>query len=220
MPICKLKKKLALIGACGLVLSGYLSVVDAFVFPVQSTNNYNININCPSRSGAHPFKRSANTRLQTRSVIPTPSPQDDLYSDAFSVPILPLLVALGVGIAAQTFINSMLQGDQGLAAFLSDGGGFNKSGFRPTKQKQSTTKKTDPLPWLKLPELDFVDVAGQEKVLTERELMMKLERLRESMQTALNESREQDADSIQKELEQIMDTYGIEYTTDELPPFS
>ena len=54
----------------------------------------------------------------------------------------------------------MLKGERGLGAFLSDGSGFKKSGFRPL---DGADMKTDPLPWLKLPELDFVDVAGQEK---------------------------------------------------------
>ena len=155
----------------------------------------------------------ANLHITSRrhSAILAAAPDDLMYSDSFSVPLL-LVAALGVGIAAQTFINQMLEGDQGLGAFLTDGGGFNKSGFRPTKDKDA---KTDPLPWLKLPELDFVEVAGQEKIMSEAELMMKLERLRENMKNAVDQGRLQEAESLRKELEQTMETYGVEFTSDE-----
>ena len=55
----------------------------------------------------------------------------------------------------------MLGGEQGLGAFLSDGSGYNKSGFKPRKKNEE--EASDPLPWLKLPEFDYVDVAGQPK---------------------------------------------------------
>lgn len=134
-------------------------------------------------------------------------------SDAFSVPLL-LVFALGVGFAAQTFINQMLEGEDGLGAFLSDGSGYNKSGFRK-KMKEKDTIKTDPLPWLKLPELDFVEVAGQSKIMSEEELMMTLERLREGMKMAVDEGRIKEAESIRKELEQTMEAYGVEFTSNE-----
>ena len=75
------------------------------------------------------------------------------------------IIALVLFVAAQTFINQMLSGDQGLGAYLSDGKGFQRSGFRPVSSGQTTTNEravaNDPLPWLKLPKLDFVEVAGQ-----------------------------------------------------------
>lgn len=83
--------------------------------------------------------------------------------------ILIVSVAITLLVASQTFINTMLKGDQGLSAFLSDGSGFNKSGYRPRSSKEDQRKDgaplsgEDPLPWLKLPELDFVEVKGQEK---------------------------------------------------------
>ena len=84
---------------------------------------------------------------------------------SIATPFTVTIVALIIGVAAQTFINKMLEGDQGLGAFLSDGTGFNRSGFRPTSSSKgknsSSTENKDPLPWLKLPQLDFVDVAGQ-----------------------------------------------------------
>eukprot|EP00429_Kryptoperidinium_foliaceum_P039094 CAMPEP_0176178424 /NCGR_PEP_ID=MMETSP0120_2-20121206/91422_1 /TAXON_ID=160619 /ORGANISM="Kryptoperidinium foliaceum, Strain CCMP 1326" /LENGTH=59 /DNA_ID=CAMNT_0017516577 /DNA_START=1 /DNA_END=177 /DNA_ORIENTATION=- len=53
----------------------------------------------------------------------------------------------------------MLEGDQGLGAFLKDGSGYNKSGFQNIQGSKG--KSSDPLPWLKLPQLDFVEVSGQ-----------------------------------------------------------
>eukprot|EP00594_Rhizosolenia_setigera_P008486 CAMPEP_0178963314 /NCGR_PEP_ID=MMETSP0789-20121207/14946_1 /TAXON_ID=3005 /ORGANISM="Rhizosolenia setigera, Strain CCMP 1694" /LENGTH=138 /DNA_ID=CAMNT_0020647751 /DNA_START=65 /DNA_END=484 /DNA_ORIENTATION=+ len=84
--------------------------------------------------------------------------------------ILIVSIAITLLVASQTFINTMLKGDQGLSAFLSDGSGFNKSGYRPRSRTKDDQRKDgaplsgeDPLPWLKLPELDFVEVKGQEK---------------------------------------------------------
>lgn len=63
----------------------------------------------------------------------------------------------------------MLSGDQGLAAFLKDGTGFQKSAFKERKpnpfgknENAPLGSSKDPLPWLKLPTLDFVEVKGQE----------------------------------------------------------
>ena len=82
-----------------------------------------------------------------------------------------------LGATAQSFINSMIQGEQGLGAFLSDGEGFKNSKFKPLSRKPV---KDDPLPWLKLPKLSFVEVAGQEEEEPERfqliqELMQRMD---------------------------------------------
>mmetsp|Transcript_3864 Transcript_3864/g.4990 ORF Transcript_3864/g.4990 Transcript_3864/m.4990 type:complete len:220 (-) Transcript_3864:83-742(-) len=78
------------------------------------------------------------------------------------------VAALVIFVAAQSFINSMLRGDRGLGAFLSDGSGYNRSGFRSRRGAEEgddgTAVAKDPLPWLKLPRLDFVEVAGQDDV--------------------------------------------------------
>ena len=136
---------------------------------------------------------------------------DLMYTDAFSVPLL-LGSALVVGIAAQSFINKMLEGDQGLGAFLKDGSGYNKSRFRPAS---STNEKQDPLPWLKLPELDFVEVAGQEKTSSIDAILVKLEILREKMDDAFQQGKIQEAESLRKELEDTMQMYGIEFMPDD-----
>jgi hypothetical protein len=123
----------------------------------------------------------------------------DNDSGALAV-LLPLLAALLVGVAAQTWINQMIKGDQGLGAFLKDGQGFNKSGFRQVVTDESSNRTDDdPLPWLSLPKLDFVDVAGQEdpqQVLVEDEL----ERLRSAMTRELQAGNLERATELKNEL--------------------
>jgi hypothetical protein len=112
-------------------------------------------------------------------------------------------VALVLGIAAQSFINQMLQGDQGLGAFLKDGRGYNRSGFRYQEDE-----KSDPLPWLKLPKLDFVEVAGQEN---ETLAYQRMEEMRVGMNQQLHQGNVQEATTLREELERFMEEAGIEY---------
>ena len=127
------------------------------------------------------------------------------------------LTALSLGIMAQTFIGTMLDGDQGLAAFLSDGKGFNKSAFRP-KNNTSTSGTNisggavskDPLPWIKLPKLDFVEVAGQESI-SEDQIVKKLQELQQLMQKQLESGEKEEATITLKKLENVMEEYGFEY---------
>jgi hypothetical protein len=72
-----------------------------------------------------------------------------------------IILAIMLGLLSQILINSMLKGDRGLSAFLSDGKGYGKSNFKPYT-KGNDKGKQDPLPWLKLPKLSYVEVAGQE----------------------------------------------------------
>ena len=125
---------------------------------------------------------------------------------------------------AQGWINNMLEGDQGLGAFLSDGSGYSNSGFRPVKPKTTTAENKgndDPLPWLKLPQLDFVDVAGQEKNIAPAEQqqqqvlsMEKLETLRRQMNDKLSAGQYSEATALREELENLMKENGIEYDAD------
>jgi hypothetical protein len=80
-------------------------------------------------------------------------------------PVVVVILALVLLVSAQSFINNMLKGDQGLGAFLKDGSGYNRSGYRPSNSKSNNVDNAnnDPLPWLKLPRLDFVEVAGQKE---------------------------------------------------------
>lgn len=127
-------------------------------------------------------------------------------------PLLVAGVALGLGVAAQGFINQMLEGDQGLGAFLKDGSGFNKSGFR--RMTTGKEKSQDPLPWLKLPQLDFVEVAGQPNRRDEAALMERLENLRLQMNDELDQGNMEQATVIREELEALMNEAGIEYSAD------
>lgn len=128
-------------------------------------------------------------------------------------------VALGLGVAAQGFINQMLEGDQGLGAFLKDGSGYKKSGFRrgtssSNAEQAAAAAAADPLPWLKLPQLDFVEVAGQPSRQEEEALMKRLETLRSEMNEQLEAGKVEEATAIREELEAFMDEMGIEYSTD------
>ena len=141
---------------------------------------------------------------------------DPMMDNGFSVPLL-LVTALVLGIAAQSFINQMLEGDDGLGAFLKDGSGYNRSGFRSSRPDPDSNEKNDPLPWLKLPELDFVDVAGQERSSPrEGVIFERLEAMRRELNAALDAGRVREAQSLQDEMERFMVDQGIEFKSDEL----
>ena len=138
------------------------------------------------------------------------------------------LLAIAIGFVAQTFINSMLKGDRGLGAFLSDGSGFSGSAFRPRRggDRSDTTDAPlsgpDPLPWLKLPQFDFVEVAGQEtsngrNMLSpeeEAKLMMQLEDLQLVLREEINAGNTAEANRLRRRLEELMDEYGFQYEAD------
>ena len=128
-----------------------------------------------------------------------------MISDISSKAIIVLTAGI-LGIASQSFINSMLKGDQGLSAFLSDGKGFQGSKFKPT---QSKDKKEDPLPWLKLPKLDFVEVAGQS--VDEAEIIRELELLKERGRIELENGEMEKAQLTRDEMNALMEKYGFEY---------
>jgi hypothetical protein len=118
-------------------------------------------------------------------------------------------VAVVLGVAAQGFINQMLDGDDGLGAFLKDGSGYNKSGYKKSGKAKEDEPK-DPLPWLKLPKLDFVEVAGQNN--RQEELVYEqLERMRQDMNEKLQEGKVEQAAAIRDELEGLMTEAGIDF---------
>ena len=142
-------------------------------------------------------------------------------------PTVLLLVALAIGIAANGWIQRLLSGEQGLGSFLSDGKGFNKSGFKPITGDQDRAVSSDPLPWLRLPKLDFVDVAGQQELEREdfekgrlpnnvqyNEVLAKLESLREKMNQKLADGKVEEALVLRKELEETMKENDIQYFKD------
>ena len=84
-----------------------------------------------------------------------------IESNDIVVPII-VIVALTIGILANGWISRLLSGEQGLGSYLSDGSGYQKSKFQPLKSNDDrAVQGDDPLPWLRLPNLDFVEVAGQ-----------------------------------------------------------
>jgi len=159
-------------------------------------------------------------------------------------PLLIAVVALVLLVSAQSFINKMLEGDQGLGAFLRDGSGYNRSGFRPKRfggrdnDDDDYAKEKDPLPWMKLPRLDFVEVAGQndlpspEAVATDARAQQKVFDELESLRSKLNNELENvqrrrqqgirgeddddmaEAKRLQTKLEGLMKLYGVEYETE------
>lgn len=139
--------------------------------------------------------------------------QDDSFMTSTAPVPLVLVVALGLFIAAQTLINQQLRGDQGLGAFLRDGSGYSGSAFRP-KTQAGTEGSSDPLPWLRLPQIDFVQVAGQEDPGKEDvALFERLEELRIQIQANYEEGNIEQANLIQQELVQLMKENGIEYNS-------
>ena len=163
----------------------------------------------------------------------------------FGVPIVVVAAAI-LAYSTQTWINSLLGGDQGLGAFLSNGTGFNNSGFkerrrvrRPMMDGVATPDDPsaplggpDPLPWLKLPEFDYVDVAGQpakekkpkvlrqpaaaEEKLVEEEseiVIMKLEALRGRMKDEVEAGDLQSAKRTEDEMLKLMKDEGYDYST-------
>jgi hypothetical protein len=152
-----------------------------------------------------------NSRLRPRfergsTVVRSLSLDNDAMM-ASSTPFL-LIMALVLGFSAQGFINQMIKGDQGLGAFLKDGSGYNKSAFRSEESRE--TFSSDPLPWLSLPKLDFVEVAGQKD-----EILVELERIRQEMNKKLQEGKVEEATDLRDTLQKLMEERGIEYETND-----
>jgi hypothetical protein len=124
-----------------------------------------------------------------------------------------LIVAVSLFVASQGWINSLLSGDRGLGAFLSDGSGYSKSGFRPVSKSADgkESEDSDPLPWLKLPRFDFVDVAGQDSSVSEEAVYKRLEELRVEMNDLLEQKKFREASAVRLTLEKLMKVNGVEF---------
>lgn len=171
----------------------------------------------PPRKRLFPRSSSSKRYYQKRSTL-------FAIPHANSVTELCLIVsiALIIGVAAQWFINSMVSGDRGLGAFLSDGSGFNRSNFKPVDRNNkyegnSPLSGPDPLPWLKLPKLSYVEVAGQEKneVVHPSEDAMRevLQSLAEKILYHVKNGELELAKETEAELEQRLEEFGFEYST-------
>ena len=115
----------------------------------------------------------------------------------------------------------MLKGEQGLGAFLNDGTGYSKSGFKPRSKRAGAQDDAplggpDPLPWLKLPQFDYVDVAGQETESRldpeqEKEIMSRLEDLADLLKNEVQNNNIEEASHLRRQLENLMEEYGYQY---------
>ena len=200
-----------------LRFSNILSV-NAWV-PICVTLLYGSRARCENRVAAFPCTSSSVHRHRpllgrNNHGIMTPALSlDDDTSEVMSFTPILLLVALLLGVAAQTFINEMLKGDQGLGAFLQDGSGYNKSGYKPGKALKESLD--DPLPWLKLPQLDFVDVAGQQvNADNSSKVQEQLEEIRKEMNVKLQEGKIEEAVLLRDKLQVLMEENGFEYESD------
>lgn len=154
--------------------------------------------------------------------------RNDWMLSQLASPATLLIVALTLGILANGWIQRLLSGDQGLGSFLSDGSGFKKSNFKPAVQgDQDRAMQSDPIPWLRLPKLDFVEVAGQEQrgkenyesgrlSQLERQdvVIAKLEHLRLKMKNEVNQGSTKEAEAIRLELESVMKASGVQFFED------
>ena len=188
-------------------------------------------ISCPSPSHpmyAPPADNVGAHSLQALSL--SSLPQQFESGNIVTVGATPIiaLVAIVIGFFAQTFINSMLKGDRGLGAFLSDGSGYSGSAFRPRRSGDRSDTDAplsgpDPLPWLKLPKLDFVEVAGQQESASisnglspekEAEIVAQLEELQSVLQSEINAGNVEEANRLRQRLEALMNDYGFQYEAD------
>ncbi|KAL7491698.1 hypothetical protein ACHAWT_002299 [Skeletonema menzelii] len=183
------------------------------------------------------FSQLINPLSSSPDITPTSlalASEPTLLDVPISTPLV-LLAAVALAVLAQSWINSLLGGDQGLGAFLSDGTGYNKSGFKPRKKSPNSGDPSkplggaDPLPWLKLPEFDYVDVAGQPKKpkqpgiipnssansssKNEAEVVSRLEFLFARMKEEVENDNLIEAKRFELELEKIMEEEGFRFSS-------
>lgn len=147
--------------------------------------------------------------IQGTSALSSSAIDDSIFVPDGFVPLV-LMVALFLGFAANGWISQLLNGKDdksGLGAFLKDGSGYNRSGF--AMQDFDRAVQNDPLPWLKLPTFEFVEVAGQEKPEDS------LERLRFDLNAAVENGDIIEAKRIERQLEDIMMTIGVKFQSGE-----
>ncbi len=223
----------------------------AFLPPDSNSNSIRLHQRCRHNCMATPPVGRLSPSLSSQLLNPLSistrvTPTLFAFEPTLDVPIstpLVLLAAIGLAVLAQSWINSLLGGDQGLGAFLSDGSGFNKSGFKPRKRFITDESSSsagdpskplgggDPLPWLKLPEFDYVDVAGQPKkpkqpkiipntssagsssTKNEAEVVARLEFLFAQMKKEVENDNLIEAKRYELELEKIMEEEGFSFSS-------
>ena len=202
-----MRRAQAWLGLC--IVVGSLGLSQAFLPTTHCAT-------CRRPAGANPDRRRkvCSYPRSHGSITPLSATDADVImgNDLPLVPLI-LIVALALGFGAQGWINSLLGGDQGLGAFLQDGRGYSKSGFSPLTADSERAASNDPLPWLKLPKLDYVEVAGQKD--EDLVLFEQLEALRRNMNEKLAEGKDLEAAVVRRELEKLMVENGIEFQADE-----
>lgn len=174
-----------------------------------------------SRCTTLPFRAKAHPLSRTSSSLTALDLHNDSIGEASSLPSVPLVVAtaLVLFVAAQGWINSLASGDDGLGAFLQDGKKYKGSNFQLRENSNRAAAK-DPLPWLKLPQLDFVEVAGQQErseslpSAAERQVLLdQLENLRFEMKSNLQSGEIKKAEQTLAKLENLMAENDIEFNS-------
>ena len=126
---------------------------------------------------------------------------------------------VSIGVLSQQ--SSLMNGKSGLGAFLQDGKGYKNSAYQPN----DNLEKKDPLPWLKLPKFDFVEVYGAKdddglsggvlSIEDELAVRARLDSLSQEFNSSLNSGNLQKAQIIRIELENLLVDTGFQYEYDE-----
>jgi len=166
-----------------------------------------------------PFRARAHPLSQPSSFFTALDLYNDSLSETPSLPSVPLVAAtaLVLFVAAQGWINSLASGEDGLGAFLQDGKKYKGSNFKLRENSNRAATK-DPLPWLKLPQLDFVEVAGQERDKSlpaggRQVLLNQLENLRLEMNSKMQSGEMREAEQTRAKLENLMAENDIEFNS-------
>jgi hypothetical protein len=161
---------------------------------------------------------TASTRTRLFATVDATEQSGWIISQIASPPLL-LLVSLVLGVAANGWIQRLLNGEQGLSSFLSDGSGFNKSKFKPLRSDEDRAVQSDPLPWLRLPQLDFVEVAGHKsrspRLLDNDAVVAQLEMLRVRMNEQLAAGNVAEANALRQQMETIMRESNVQFLVDD-----
>lgn len=177
--------------------------------PVVSSNGFKIGVHTTATSSS---------RTQLFAAVEA-TEQSGWIITQIASPQLLLLVSLVLGVVANGWIQRLLNGEQGLGSFLSDGSGFNKSKFKPLRSDEDRAVQSDPLPWLRLPQLDFVEVAGQESrapnLRDNDAVVTQLEMLRVRMNDQLAAGNVAEANALRQQMETIMRESIVQFLVDD-----
>lgn len=133
---------------------------------------------------------------------------NDVFSDigtSLFVASAGVVVLFGAG----SLIVGAYEGEKGLGAFLRDGEGYQKSGYKDDKLEPRRMKAPDFLDKLSLPNFDFVQVYSAEENAVEQ-----AENLRRELSETLATGDTDKAALIERRLEKVMRDNGLRYEGD------